>query len=108
MEESEKKRDDKAEMYLNYDISVDETEAVLQILKKGKAPGPDEVFTDMINMAGEESTKAIHRLFQKSWEDGKVPDRWKEADIKFLRKQGKKSYHEPGSYWPISLTSVFM
>lgn len=60
----------------------------------------------MIQMAGEELTKAIHRLFQKSWEDGKVPDRWKEADVKFLRKQGKKSYHEPGSYRPISLTSA--
>ena len=46
-------------MHLNYDISVDETEAVLQILKKGKARGPDEVFTDMINMAGK-SPQRLH------------------------------------------------
>ena len=34
-----------------------------------------------------------------------MPVKWKEAEVKFLRKNGKKSYHDPGSYRPISLTS---
>ena len=98
--------DEKADEYLNYDISLQETEAVLQLLKNKKNPRPDEVYTDLIRMASGEMLKAIHRLFQKSWRDVKAPGRWKEAEVKFLRKQGNKSYHETGSYRPISLSSA--
>ncbi|MCW4309351.1 MAG: reverse transcriptase domain-containing protein, partial [Candidatus Thiodiazotropha endolucinida] len=48
---------------------------------------------------------AIHAVFQQSWKEGKVPAKWKKAEVKFLRKNGKKSYHDPGAYRPISLTS---
>lgn len=80
-------RDENADEYLNYDITIEETEAVLQFLKKNKAPGPDEVYSDLLKLAWEEMLKAIHSLFQKSWRDGKVPDRWREAEVKFLRKE---------------------
>ena len=96
---------ERAQNYLNYDITIEETEAVLQRLQNGKSPGPDNIFTDMLKNAGEEMTKAIHNLFQMSWETSKVPDKWKEAEVKFLRKSGKKSYHDASAYRPISLTS---
>ena len=91
--------------FLNYDITLGEVEAVVQQLKKNKSPGPDNVYTEMLQNAGEEFLKAVLRLFQMSWETAKVPVKWKEAEVKFLRKNGKKSYHDPGSYRPISLTS---
>ncbi|MEW8546904.1 MAG: reverse transcriptase family protein [Candidatus Thiodiazotropha sp.] len=100
-----KEEKERADNYLNYDITLEETEAVLQRLQNGKSPGPDNIFTDMLKSAGEEMTKAIHTLFQMSWETSKVPDEWKEAEVKFLRKSGKKSYHDASSYRPISLTS---
>ena len=100
------KTDERAERYLNYDISIEETEAVILLLKKNKAPGPDAVYADLINNAGSEMIKALHSLFQKSWDNTKVSDGWIEAEVKFLRKHGKKNYHESGSYCPISLTSV--
>lgn len=96
---------ERAQNYLNYDITIEETEAVFQRLQNGKSPGPDNIFTDMLKNAGEEMTKAIHNLFQMSWETTKVPDKWKEAEVKFLRKSGKKSYHDASAYRPISLTS---
>ena len=34
-----------------------------------------------------------------------MPINWKQAEVKFLRKNGKKSYHDSGAYRPISLTS---
>ena len=43
---------------------------------------------------------------QKSWNDGKLPDIWKSAIVKFLAKPGKDSYYTGSSYRPISLTSV--
>ena len=88
--------------FLNYDISLEEVEAVVQQLKKNKSPGPDEVYTEMLQHAGEEFMKAVIKLFQKSWTTARVPTKWKEAEVKFLR---KKSYHDPGAYRPISLTS---
>ena len=77
----------------------------MQQLKKNKSPGPDEVYTEMLQNAGEEFMKAVLRLFKMSWSTTRVPVKWKEAEVKFLRKNGKKSYHDPGSYRPISLTS---
>ena len=35
-----------------------------------------------------------------------MPKDWKLAKVKFLRKKGKPSYHNAGSYRPISLTSI--
>ena len=99
------KEDENCNEYLNYDISVDEVEAVLQQLKTNKSPGPDNVFTELLRHAWDELVKAIHRVFQKSWKEGAVPTQWKLADVKFLRKKGKKSYHDASSYRPISLTS---
>ena len=99
------KEEENCDEYLNYDISIDEVETVLQQLKNNKSPGPDNVFTELLRHAGEEFMKAVHRLFQKSWKEGTVPVQWKLADVKFLRKRGKKSYHDASSYRPISLTS---
>ena len=102
-EENSKSND--AEEFLNYDISLNEVEAVIQHLKSNKSPGPDEVYTEMLQNAGEEFMKAIQRLFQMSWHTSKLPSIWKQAEVKFLRKSGKKSYHDPGAYRPIRLTS---
>ena len=48
--------------------------------------------------------RAIHRLFQKSWQEATVTTQWKQAEVKFLRKKGKESYHDASVYRPISLT----
>ena len=50
--------------------------------------------------------KIYKSLFQKSWQERMLPQQWKTAKVKFLRKPGKANYHNPSSYRPISLTSV--
>ena len=90
---------------LNRDISLEETEAVIQRLEKGKSPGADMVYTDLLKTAGDELISAIHFLFSKSWKERKLPDKWKHATVKFMMKNGKKNYHLPSAYRPISLTS---
>ena len=55
--------------------------------------------------ANEELTKAIHRVFALSFSTGNIPLDWKKADVKFLRKAGKKNYNSASAYRPISLTS---
>jgi ribonuclease HI len=91
--------------FLENPISLDETVASLSHLTKGKAAGPDKVFTDLLLGASKNLVTAIHILFNESYETGVVPADWKKAEIKFIRKSGKSSYHQAGSYRPISLTS---
>ena len=43
-------------------------------------------------------------LFNKTLEDGKIPDSWKLANVKPIFKKGKKN--SPGNYRPVSLTSI--
>ena len=90
---------------INREISLEETEASLEYLKPGKATGPDNVFTDLLLNANEELVTAIHKLFSMSFATGNIPLEWKKADVKFLRKSGKKNYNSASAYRPISLTS---
>jgi hypothetical protein len=78
--------------------------AALGNLSKGKASGPDKIFTDLLLRANENLATVIHQLFRCSYESGEVPSEWKEAEVRLLRKTGKASYHQTGSYRPISLT----
>ena len=61
--------------------------------------------TDLLLAAGKELKKAIHCLFNKSWQEGKCPNEWKVASVTFLKKSGKADYHQPSAYRSISLTS---
>ena len=96
-ESSEKSREElnNCNEFLNYEISIGEMEAALQLLKTNKSPGPDEVFTELLKNAGEEFKMAICKLFQRSWNEAVVPSKWKVAEVKFLQKNGKNSYHDP-------------
>lgn len=92
--------------FLNRQISYDEVEAAIQRLSIGKAPGPDQIYTDMLINSNETLKEAITILFQKSLSEGQLPQLWKTANVKFLMKPGKDSYYQASSYRPISLTSV--
>ncbi|MEW8548209.1 MAG: reverse transcriptase domain-containing protein [Candidatus Thiodiazotropha sp.] len=94
------------EDFLNKNITSEETEASIQRLQKSKAPGPDNIYSDLLKEADPQLVEAITSLFQKSWIEGHVPSEWKFAKVKFLKKAGKKSYHSTNAYRPISLTST--
>ena len=92
--------------FLNEKIREKETEAAIQLLHKDKAPGPDNIHGELLQEGSQALTRAINTLFNKSWIKKKVPQDWKLAKVKFLRKPGKPSYHNAGSYSPISLLSI--
>ena len=68
---------------LNRDITIEETEAALHTLKKGKAAGPDLAFLDLLRNSGPEMTKAIHLIFKTSFINSEIPIDWKDANVKF-------------------------
>ena len=65
---------------LNRPITADEIEAVTKKFPTHKNPGPDS-FTKFYKAFKEELTPIIHRLFQKTQEDGRLPNSSYEASI---------------------------
>ena len=59
--------DEEKDSFLNRPLDIRETEAAIQSLKANKAPGPDEIYTNLLKEGGDELVKAIHKLFHKSW-----------------------------------------
>lgn len=75
-------------------------------LKKTKmsSPGKDQICYIMLNHLSESSKDILLELYNKVWEKGKVPRKWKEAVVIPIQKLGKDCKN-PGSYRPIALTS---
>ncbi|CAC5356601.1 unnamed protein product [Mytilus coruscus] len=100
------KRLTKREHKLDYEVTTDEVEAAIYLLEIGKSPGADSHFPELFKFAGENLIEAIRTMVDLTLKHGQLPQEWKTANIKFLRKQGKTNYYSPSSYRPISLTSV--
>ena len=76
----------------------------LDELRTDKSPGVDEIHPKLLRELSCELAKPLAKMFQKSLEDGVVPEDWRNANITSLFKKGNKS--EAQNYRPISLTSV--
>ena len=90
----------------NIDFQESELDGAIYRLKLGKSPGPDSLYPEMLYHAGEYFRKLILHILNLSWCSGKLPDPWRHASVKFLRKHNKTDFYSPSSYRPISLTSV--
>ena len=79
------------------------TEAIGQT-RGNRAPGEDRITADMLKADPQVSAKALHELFNKVWEEERVPDSWKKGIIIKLPKKGDLS--DCGNWRGINLLSV--
>ena len=77
---------------------------LLQDLNVNKSPCPDGLHPKMLKELSEALLKLLTIIYNTSLSLGTVPDSWKEGNVTALLKKGDKS--DPGSYRPVSLTSV--
>lgn len=76
----------------------------LLALKPSLAPGPDKVTARFLKTYAESMAPALTMIFQKSMDEGVVPEDWKLAHVTPIFKKGSKG--DPGNYRPVSLTSI--
>ena len=74
----------------------EELEATLQP-RKDTAAGSDKITYSMIRRAGTPAQEELLRVINKSYETGKLPKTWKEANIVPIPKQ-----NDPGSHRPLT------
>ena len=85
-------------------ITSHAVEKKLKELDPGKAQGPDKVPARVLKELSKELALPLTHLFNKSIEDGTIPDDWKAAEVVAIFKKGDKS--DPGNYRPVSLTCI--
>ena len=86
---------------LNRLITSMELETVIRNLPANKSPGPDEFYQKF----RKELTPILLKLFQKSAEEGKLPNSFYEATITLIEKPDKDATKKE-NYRPISLMNI--
>ena len=85
------------------EVCTEEVLSELKKLKTDKAVGPDGIHSILLNKCGEELAEPLRILFQKTMDEGRLPEDWKKAKVTPIHKKGSKKL--AGNYRPISLTS---
>ncbi len=90
---------------INFPFNRDEVKiAICNANKKCSSPGKDQVAYIMTRHLKERAVGKMLELYNRVWEEGKLPKGWKEAIIIPIRKPGKDS-SKPSNNKPIALTS---
>ena len=88
---------------MNNPITSTNIEAVIKHLLKNKSSGPDG-FTDLYQTFREELMPVLLKLFQKTAEEGTLPNSFYEATITVIPKP--KTMHKKENYKPLSLMNI--
>ena len=88
------------------DLSITEEQMckVLTSLKVSKSPGPDLIHPRLLRELAQELSYPLKKLFNKTTSEGKIPAKWKIAEVRPIHKKGSRT--SPNNYRPVSLTSV--
>ena len=73
-------------------------------LNSSKAPGPDGVYPFILKSFADQLSVPLAIIFNKTLQEGVVPDDWRRANVSPIFKKGNRSL--PCNYRPVSLTSV--
>ena len=77
-------------------------------LKKGKAPGPDGIDTEVLQNLDGVSLGRLALIYNVSLALGYVPERWRGAKAVLIPKVEKSDHSSSQSFRPISLTSFLL
>ena len=64
---------------------------VVKEMKDSKAPGTDDITSDIIKVGGEGITQHLVGLYNQRLDEKRIPVCWKEAKVILLYKKGEKT-----------------
>ena len=104
-EAEREKLDFNTNLQFEYNTEIKYEELLYSLnLSNDSAPGPDEVTYSMLKNLAPSGKRILLELMNCIFKGGKFPEKWKEAFIIPILKQGKESTNA-SSYRPIALTS---
>ena len=86
---------------MNSTLSYEALTSALSNLKLNNSPGPDAITNEMIVNIGQPALHKLLDIFNKTWQEGTLPQIWREATMIPIHKKGKAKT-EASSYRPIS------
>ena len=98
---------DDVSILMNSPLSYEELTSALSNLKLKKSSGPDAITTEIIVNIGQPALHKLLDIFNKTWQEGILPQIWREATMIPIHKKGKAKT-EASSYRSISLTSCIV
>ena len=73
------------------DILYSEVQAAINSLKRNKSPGSDGITAEMLQAGGEPLSRQIHKLCNKAWHEGTIPEEWGKSILVPIPKKGDLS-----------------
>ena len=67
--------------------TIDEVRSIIKDLKNGKAPGIDNITSELLRADPDTSSAQIHKLLTIIWKDEKIPSEWKKGLIMKMPKK---------------------
>ena len=74
------------------DILCAEVQKAIRSLKCNKSPGSDGVTAEMLQAGGEQLARQIHKLCNKAWHEGTIPEEWSKSIRVPIPKKGDLSH----------------
>ena len=85
------------------DILYSEVQAAINSLKRNKSPGSDGITAEMLQAGYEPLSREIHKLCNKTWHEGTIPEEWDKSILVPIPKKGDLS--NCSNYRTISLNN---
>ncbi len=92
------------EEYRTCEIELWEIKGIIKKMKRRKAPGPDEVPTEVFKEMGDEGLEEISGILNDWWREEEVPEEQLRARVVLIYKKGDTSKYE--NYRPISPLNI--
>ena len=87
-------------------ITEDEVLKSLKSIKAGKAPGPDEIGTNVLKMCSHTLAPILCKIFQQSLDQVCIPKLWKTSEIIPVPKKVPPTCNN--DFRPVALTAIMM